>query len=62
MRSKIVSYRVGPDSDGSITVDYSVSGFPTTIFIDKRGEIHDRWEGESKKSDMVEIAQEIFEK
>ena len=62
MRSKNVSYRVGPDSDGSITVDYSVSGFPTTIFIDKRGEIHDRWEGEIKKSDMAEITKQMFEK
>ena len=62
MKSKNVSYRVGPDNDGSITVDYSISGFPTTIFIDKLGHIHEKWEGEIKKSDMVEIAQELFEK
>ena len=62
MKSKNVSYRVGPDNDGSITVDYSISGFTTTIFIDKLGHIHEKWEGEIKKSDMVEIAQELFEK
>ena len=62
MKSKNVSYRVGPDNDGSITVDYSISGFPTTIFIDKLGRIHEKWEGEIKKSDIVDIAQEIFEK
>ena len=62
MKSKNVSYRVGPDHDGSITVDYSISGFPTTIFIDEHGKIADRWEGEIEKSDMVEITNQIFDK
>ena len=29
-----ISYAVGSDPDGSISVAYGVSGFPTTFFID----------------------------
>jgi cytochrome c biogenesis protein CcmG/thiol:disulfide interchange protein DsbE len=32
-----ITYPVGPDSSGSISVDYGVSNVPSTIFIDRSG-------------------------
>jgi len=32
-----ITYPVGPDSSGSISVDYGVSNIPATIFIDRSG-------------------------
>ena len=62
VKSKNVEYRVGADYDGSITVDYSISGFPTTVFIDGNGHIHDIWKGEIKKSEMIDITHEMLKK
>lgn len=33
----VITYPVGPDSSGSISVDYGVSNVPATIFIDRSG-------------------------
>ena len=40
-----ISYAVGSDPDGSISVAYGVSGFPTTFFIDSKGYVLKTWEG-----------------
>ena len=40
-----ISYAVGSDPDGSISVAYGVSGFPTTFFIDAKGDVLKTWEG-----------------
>lgn len=40
-----ISYAVGPDPDGSISVAYEVSGFPTTFFINEKGNVIKIWQG-----------------
>ena len=35
-----ISYAVGSDPDCSISVAYGVSGFPTTFFIDSKGDVY----------------------
>ena len=40
-----ISYAVGSDPDGTISVAYGVSGFPTTFFIDAKGDVLKTWEG-----------------
>ena len=40
-----ITYAVGPDADGEILVDYEVSGFPTTIFLNKDHQVVRKWSG-----------------
>lgn len=40
-----VTYPNGPDRDGKITIDYGVSGIPITFFINREGQIVNRWVG-----------------
>ena len=50
-----ISYAVGPDNDGSIAVDYGVTGFPTTVFIDSERNIYKSWQGEIKAEQLRKI-------
>ena len=50
-----INYAVGPDIKGEIAVDYGVSVFPTTFFIDARGDIFKTWQGSISQQQMDEV-------
>ena len=45
VKDTAISYAVGSDPDGSISVLYGVSGFPTTFFINAKGDVVKTWQG-----------------
>ena len=59
-----VNYLLGPDSQGEDTGDivkkYRVSGFPTTIFIDRDHNVARRWSGALNLEKLEELIQEIM--
>ena len=54
-----VSYALGVDKD-DIIKKYKVSGFPTTVFVDKEQNIVRRWQGVLNEEKMEEILAEIL--
>ena len=50
-----INYAVGPDIAGEIVVDYGVSVFPTTFFIDTKGDIFKTWQGSISQRQMDEV-------
>ena len=50
-----INYAVGPDIAGEIVVDYGVSVFPTTFFIDTKGDIFKTWQGSISQHQMDEV-------
>ena len=58
-----VNYHLGPDRQGDkmgdIVMDYGISGFPTTIFIDRDQNVRRRWTGAVNLEKLEELIQEI---
>ena len=59
-----VNYSVGPDKIGDkmgdIVMEYKISGFPTTVLIDRDGNIHRRWSGALDLEKLQELVREIL--
>ena len=59
-----VNYSLGPDKIGDkmgdIVMEYRISGFPTTVFIDRDGNIHRRWSGALDLEKLEELVREIM--
>ena len=59
-----VNYNLGPDRQGDvmggIVMDYGISGFPTTVFIDRDGVIRKRWSGALDLEKLEELIREIM--
>ena len=59
-----VNYNLGADKIGDkmggIVMDYSISGFPTTVFIDRNGNIQRRWSGALDLEKLEELIQQIM--
>ena len=56
-----IGYAVGPDMDGSIAQNYSVLGYPTTVFLDKDHQIARKWTGVLNEEKLSEILQELLQ-
>ena len=56
-----IGYAVGPDMDGSIAQNYSVLGYPTTVFLDKDHQIADKWTGLLNEEKLSEILRELLQ-
>ncbi len=58
-----VNYSLGPDKIGDkmgdIVMEYKISGFPTTVLIDRDGNVHRRWSGALDLEKLEELVQEI---
>ena len=54
-----VTYALGPD-DGAIIRDYSVAGFPTTVFVDKDQIIVRKWTGILNEEKLEELVAGII--
>ena len=55
-----VTYALGPDEDAEIIMDYSVIGFPTSIFVNADGSIQRKWTGILNLEKMEELVSEII--
>lgn len=55
-----LSYAIGPDTDSSILVDYEVSGFPSTVFLDKEHRVVRHWTGALNAAKLDELVQEAL--
>ena len=59
-----VNYSLGPDKlgdkMGGIVMDYKISGFPTTVLIDKDGNIRRRWSGALDLEKLEELIRDIM--
>ena len=59
-----VTYAVGPDNnpnnDKSIFIQYKVTGFPTTLFLDKNHEVVRKWTGLLDAAKIEELIQELL--
>jgi peroxiredoxin len=55
-----ITYAVGPDSEGDILVDYDVSGFPTTIFLNEDHQVVRKWSGILDAEKLDELIAEVL--
>ena len=46
VREKNIHFAVGADKTGKISVDYQISVYPTTVFVDAQCNIADYWQGQ----------------
>ena len=52
VNEKSIDFAVGPDTTGKVSVDYQISVYPTTIFVDSKGNIADYWQGEINAEEL----------
>ena len=55
-----ITYPVGADEDGSIVQAYGITGFPTTVFIDRNQGIARKWSGVLNEEKLEELVAEIL--
>lgn len=49
-----ITYANGPDVTGEVSIDWGVSGIPTTFFVSKEGRVAGRWVGPVNEKLLVE--------
>ena len=55
-----ITYSMGPDPTGEISIDYGVSGLPVTFFVSREGEIVRRWVGAIERGVVISAIEEII--
>ena len=55
-----VTYALGPDETGDIIKDFRITGFPSTVFLDKDHNIVDKWTGLLTAEKIEELVQEVL--
>ena len=55
-----ITYPVGADEDGGIVQAYGITGFPTTVFIDRNQGITRKWSGVLNEEKLEELVAEIL--
>ena len=60
IREHGLSYPNGSDSDAAITVDYDVTGLPTTVVVDRQGRIRQVWRGEIGAAQLTGFIEEAL--
>lgn len=60
IRKMGITYPVGADEDGSIVREYSITSFPTTVFIDGNQSIVRKWSGLLTEEKLEELVAEIM--
>ena len=56
-----VTYPVGAPKDSSLVERYNLRRIPTTLFINRRGEVFRRWAGPISQEDLLGIAGALLE-
>ncbi|MCS7206344.1 MAG: TlpA family protein disulfide reductase [Dehalococcoidia bacterium] len=60
LREAGVTFPTGPDSDGTITTAYRVVGFPTTVFINRQGQVVRRWTGAITQERLTMLVEDLL--
>ena len=55
-----ITYPNGPDPEGSISIDYGMTGVPETYFVDRSGNIIRKWAGPLDESRLVAFVEELL--
>lgn len=55
-----VTFPTGPDTDGAITMAYRVIGFPTTVFINRQGQVVRRWTGAITQERLTVLVEDLL--
>ncbi|MFN3974217.1 MAG: TlpA family protein disulfide reductase [Dehalococcoidia bacterium] len=55
-----VTFPTGPDKNGAITRTYRVIGFPTTVFIDRQGQVVRRWTGAITQERLTVLVEDLL--
>ena len=55
-----VTYSLGPDTHGTIMRAYDISGFPSTVFIDREHNFVRQWTGILNEEKLEELIQEML--
>lgn len=55
-----ISYPAGFTNDGGVVRDYRITGMPTTVFIDSKGEIFQNWPGIVDESTLGRFAEAML--
>jgi hypothetical protein len=56
-----VTYPAGFTSDSAVIRNYQILGMPTTIFIDREGQIFSKWTGALNRTVLVEKTQGMLD-
>jgi peroxiredoxin len=56
-----ITYAIGPDTDGSVLIDYGIVNFPSTVFLDKNHEIVRVWAGILTAEKLDEIIEPMID-
>ena len=56
-----VSYAAGYTDQADVVQEYRVLGLPTTVFIDREGKLHRKWDGILNREKLAELAEELLE-
>ena len=56
-----ITYAVGPDAETKILIDYKISSFPTTVFLNKNHEIVRTWAGVLTEEKLEEIVAPLLQ-
>ena len=60
LRDENITFPTGPDNDGRVTVDYEVTGMPTTFFLSRDGSIFRKWTGQISDDKLRAIVKELM--
>ena len=55
-----VTYAIGPDEAGEIIRAYKITGFPSTLFLDREQNIVRKWTGILDAAKLEELVQEVL--
>ena len=56
-----ITYAVGPDAETKIIIDYGVTSFPTTVFLDKNHRVVRNWAGVLTAEKMEELVAPLLQ-
>ncbi|MBI4202665.1 MAG: TlpA family protein disulfide reductase [Chloroflexi bacterium] len=60
LQEQRTTFLTGPDLDGSIAMDYTITGLPATYFITADGLIYKKWVGEIDEQRLDTFIQELL--
>ena len=54
-----ITFPLGIDRDGSVSIDYGATGLPVTVFIDAQGNVAETWFGEITREDLDRLSRQV---
>jgi cytochrome c biogenesis protein CcmG, thiol:disulfide interchange protein DsbE len=60
LKELAISYPIGPDPSGEISIDYGLTGIPETYFVDRQGQVRRKWIGPLTEEALRTFLDEIL--